>query len=119
VNNQGTTRVFLLSIALQKNAFTELTNIVSFRYNDHGQMGDMDMSQPKWDDNPWRAMGLIGAVGTELAVCVGSGYYIGDRIGRWLGYVTTFTLIGVLLGLAAGGLGVYYLIRRFTGGSDG
>jgi ATP synthase protein I len=64
-------------------------------------------------------MGLVGAVGTEIAVCVGGGYYVGDRIGRFVGYETVCSLLGVLLGLTVGGIGVFYLIRKVIGGSDG
>lgn len=82
-------------------------------------MGDGMMNQSKKDDNPWRAMFLIGAVGTELAACVAGGYWLGSRVGRSLGKELAFSLIGVFIGMCMGGVGAYYLFRQVMGGSDG
>lgn len=66
------------------------------------------------DENPWRAIALVSAIGVELAVCV----LLGVWIGRWLdGRMNTdplFLLIGIFVGMAIGIWAVIQLIKPFT-----
>ncbi|MFC5701564.1 AtpZ/AtpI family protein [Cohnella faecalis] len=66
------------------------------------------------DDNPWKAAGLVTAIGAELAVCVGLGWWLGsvydDRNGTEYGYMT-----GLVIGLVAGIGSAVALIRKYTG----
>lgn len=66
------------------------------------------------DDNPWRAAGLVTAIGVELAVCVGLGWWLGsvydDRNGTGYGYMT-----GLVIGLIAGIGSAVGLIRKYSG----
>jgi hypothetical protein len=66
------------------------------------------------DENPWRAAGLVSAIGVDLAVSVGLGWWIGNAYdqnqGTQYGY-----LIGLLVGLVAGIGTVALLIRKYTG----
>lgn len=77
------------------------------------------MSKPKRDDNPWRAAGLVGAMGTEVVVFLMLGYFGGRYISRWTdggsGWIVGGVLIGLFLGITAAAL----TVRRFLGDSDG
>lgn len=72
------------------------------------------MKEPKPQDNPWRAMGLVGAMGAELGVCIGIGYWLGNLVDKQVGKDLFWALIGMGLGFAAGIAGVIYLIRFFV-----
>ena len=49
------------------------------------------MKQPNPKDNPWRAVALTSAIGVDLAICIGAGYWLGewliklwaDKCGFW------------------------------------
>jgi len=72
-------------------------------------------NSPPQDDNPWRAAGLVTAIGAELAVLVGLGWWLGsafdDRYGTESGYI-----IGLVVGLIAGIGSAIGLIRKYAGG---
>ena len=67
------------------------------------------------DDNPWRAAGLVTAIGAELAVLIGIGWWLGtvydQSNGTSYGYLT-----GLIVGLVAGIGSAAGLIRKFAGG---
>ena len=64
------------------------------------------MSNP--NENPWRAVALVSAIGIDLAICVIAGVWLG----RWLdGYFDTnplFLILGIFLGL---GIGILFKIK--------
>jgi hypothetical protein len=66
-------------------------------------------------DNPWRAMGLIGTVGADLAVCLGLGYWLGLKADQASG-TEYYSIIGLVAGLAVGIVTIIFLIRTFAGG---
>jgi ATP synthase protein I len=66
------------------------------------------------DDNPWRAAGLVSAIGVDLAVSIGLGYWIGNAYDQHQGTRYGY-LIGLLIGLVAGIATVTLLIRKYTG----
>jgi ATP synthase protein I len=65
------------------------------------------------DLNPWRTFGLVTALGLEMAVCIGLGWWLGtvydDRNGTGYGYLT-----GVIIGLIAGIGSAVALIRKYS-----
>ncbi|BBI36233.1 AtpZ/AtpI family protein [Cohnella abietis] len=67
------------------------------------------------DDNPWRAAGLVMAIGAELAILIGLGWWLGvmydDSNGTEYGYLT-----GFIVGLIAGIGSAVGLIRKYAGG---
>jgi hypothetical protein len=65
-------------------------------------------------DNPWRAAALTSAIGIDLAVCLGAGYWFGSVLSGWFGG-QMWLLAGFLLGLAAAVASIYLLIKT-TGG---
>lgn len=72
------------------------------------------MSRRKSDDNPWRAAVIVSAMGVDLAVCLGAGYWIGAYADRRFETGQLWTMIGMLAGLIIGAIGVVYLIRYFA-----
>jgi putative Mn2+ efflux pump MntP len=76
------------------------------------------MKDPNSGENPWRAVALASAIGIDLAVCMISGYWIGKRLGDWLGS-PVWIVVGIMLGFAVGVFGIAILLRKFTGGSNG
>ncbi|QTH42379.1 AtpZ/AtpI family protein [Cohnella sp. LGH] len=70
---------------------------------------------PPQDENPWRAAGLVTAIGVELAVLVGLGWWLGsaydERNGTDSGYI-----VGLIVGLIAGIGSAIGLIRKYAGG---
>lgn len=77
-------------------------------------MADSPQRTPQ-DDNPWRAAGLVMAIGIELAILTGLGWWLGtlfdDQNGTSYGYLT-----GVIVGLIAGIGSAAGLIRKYAGG---
>lgn len=73
------------------------------------------MDKKSKGDNPWRAAGLVGAMGADMAVCITLGYVLGSRLGGTPGWV----LFGVLAGLAAGILTCVMLVRAAMRDGDG
>ena len=77
-------------------------------------MADSPQRTPQ-DDNPWRAAGLVTAIGAELAILVAVGWWLGtvydDRNGTDYGYLT-----GLIVWLIAGIGSAAGLIRKYAGG---
>jgi len=76
------------------------------------------MKAPRSDDNPWRAIGLTSAIGADLVVCMGAGYWVGNEISRYAGGQRIWIVVGIMLGFVVGVLSVVFLLRKFTGGSN-
>lgn len=76
---------------------------------------DRSTGKGSFGDNPWKAMGLVGAVGADLAICLGIGYWIGSRADGSSGGVL-YSMLGMLGGLVVGIATVFLLIRTYTGG---
>ncbi|WP_435922767.1 AtpZ/AtpI family protein [Paenibacillus sp. DYY-L-2] len=78
-----------------------------------------DPTKPDKNGNALRAVALVTALGTNLAVCAVGGFYLGSWLDRqWFGNGLGIGL-GVLVGLAAGILGIIALIKSVMGGKDG
>jgi len=73
--------------------------------DDDRRRADPDRSRADDDDGNW---GRYLGIGLEIAVGVGVGYFIGSWLDRRNGWNGTGTLVGVMLGLAAG---MYLLIK--------
>ncbi len=63
-------------------------------------------------DSPWRAAGMVGVMGVDMAVCLFIGYWIGDWTRDRFGGSIVWLLGGLVLGLAVGIISVIYLIKR-------
>ena len=72
------------------------------------------MSKPDpRNENPWKAAGLVGALGANLAICVVAGYYAGSFISERAGGHKGWLIAGVLAGLIAGIANIVLLIKHF------
>jgi ATP synthase protein I len=69
-------------------------------------------------DNPWRAVGLVSAIGADLVVCMLGGYFGGSYISRWMGGQPIWIVAGIMAGFLAGVVSIYFLLRFYTEGSD-
>jgi ATP synthase protein I len=72
------------------------------------------MKQPNRNDNPWRAAALTSAIGIDLVVCLLGGYWFGDWLSQTLGG-QMWMLGGFLLGLSAGIISIYFMIKQYGG----
>lgn len=73
------------------------------------------MKKKSRGDNPWRAAGLVGVMGTDVAICVTLGFFLG----RWLGGSEGWVAFGTLAGLAVGIVSCVVLVKRLLEDSDG
>lgn len=62
--------------------------------------------------NPWKAAGLVSAIGADLVVCVAGGYFAGAYLGEKTGRLV-WVAAGVILGIIAGIFSIVMLIKRF------
>lgn len=67
------------------------------------------------NDNPLKAMGLVSAVGVDLALCMWAGYKGGTLLDEKIGTEMVWSLVGLIIGLLTGIFTVILLIKRFTG----
>ncbi|KIL37986.1 hypothetical protein SD70_29540 [Gordoniibacillus kamchatkensis] len=70
------------------------------------------MKEPNPKDNPWRAAALTSAIGIDLAVCLGAGYWLGGLLS---GGSMTGSIVGLVVGLGAAVVSIYLMIKT-TGG---
>lgn len=70
-------------------------------------------------DNPWRAAGLVGVMGLDIAVCLYAGYWLGDFAARRFNGSSGWIALGLFFGLAVGIGSVIFLVKRVLEDSDG
>lgn len=92
---------------------TEWQAISSGGFDFFPKIGETIMKKSKPDQNPWKAAGLVGALGTDLVVCLAIGYFGGSYLSRRMGGHKGWIIAGVLIGLAIGLVGIVLLIKRF------
>ncbi|MDT3428054.1 hypothetical protein J2Z22_003644 [Paenibacillus forsythiae] len=66
----------------------------------------------------FRAMGLVSAIGIDLAGCTLGGYLLGDWLGSKWGNPGLWVGLGVLFGMLSGAASIIAVIKRVTGESD-
>jgi len=71
------------------------------------------MRHPSRDDNPWRAAGLVGAIGADIAICTVLGYLVGRYLAGLFGGGAGWMLAGVLVGFFLGIFSVVLLLKKF------
>lgn len=77
------------------------------------------MKTPPSNQNPWRAAGLVSAIGVDFAVCILAGFFGGRWVGEKLGGHPIFTAIGVVLGIIIGIVSIVFMIRKFLEDENG
>lgn len=65
----------------------------------------------KGADNLLRVIALASILGIQFAACVLVGCWFGWRIDAWLGTSPWLMLLGLLLGLVAGMMSIYRLVK--------
>jgi F0F1-type ATP synthase assembly protein I len=70
-------------------------------------------------ENPWRAAAIFGLAGVDMAICITAGYFLGSWMERALGAGPIMLAVGVLAGLFAGLLNIFFFIKKFLEGQDG
>lgn len=71
------------------------------------------MQKRKSSDNPWRAAGLVGAAGADIAICIMLGYWGGSWLSERTGE-EKYRAIGTLVGLFVGIVSVVLLIGFYV-----
>ena len=67
---------------------------------------------PAGDQSAWKALAELSTVGLTLVVATVLGLAGGYYLDRWLGTSPWLTLIGLLLGIAAGFVNLFRSIKR-------
>jgi ATP synthase protein I len=67
---------------------------------------------PTGEQNAWRALGELSAVGIALVLATVIGLAGGYYLDRWLGTSPWLTLIGLLFGIAAGFVNLIRSVKR-------
>jgi ATP synthase protein I len=76
------------------------------------------MGKPKFIDNPWSIVAMVGAIGGDLAITIVAGYFFGKLLVHWTGGGPIWLFAGILCGLVMGIVSIFFLIRSYTGGKD-
>lgn len=77
------------------------------------------MNHKRKKDNPWRAAGLVGAMGIDIAGCIMLGYWGGKYIANHTAAGSQGWIAGgVLTGLAVGILSCVWLLKLVLGDGD-
>ncbi len=61
---------------------------------------------------PWRALGMLAGVGITFVVATAGATIGGYFIDRWLGTTPWLTLLGIVVGIAAGFRDLFRSIKR-------
>ncbi|WP_274654315.1 AtpZ/AtpI family protein [Paenibacillus humicola] len=64
---------------------------------------------------PWKAVGLVGLIGADLAFTTVGGFLVGRAIDRAAGTEPAFLIVGVLVGLGVGIYSITKLVKPFLG----
>jgi len=62
-----------------------------------------------------RAAGALSTVGFAFVIALGIGYWVGLKLDGWIGTTPIFTVVGTLLGLTAGIVNVYRIVKESFG----
>ncbi|MEW4372133.1 AtpZ/AtpI family protein [Paenibacillus kandeliae] len=65
--------------------------------------------------SPWKAVGLVSAIGIDLTVCTLAGFWFGSWLDRMWNGSGIGIAIGVLAGLFAGIVGIIVIIKKIVG----
>ncbi|BCG61390.1 AtpZ/AtpI family protein [Paenibacillus sp. URB8-2] len=66
----------------------------------------------------FRTMGIVSAIGVDLAGCTIGGYFLGKWLGDMWGNSGLWVGLGVLFGMLSGAAAIVSLIKKATRDSD-
>ncbi|MVP01493.1 MULTISPECIES: AtpZ/AtpI family protein [Paenibacillus] len=69
-------------------------------------------------DNPWKAAGMVGAIGIDIAFCMIAGYAIATYLVNRFGGSKAWIAGGLMIGLFVGIVSVVMLLKKFLEESD-
>jgi ATP synthase protein I len=67
---------------------------------------------PTGDPSAWKALGELSTIGLALVIATVIGLAGGYYLDRWLGTSPWLTLIGLMLGIAAGFVNLFRAVKR-------
>lgn len=67
---------------------------------------------PPGEQNAWKALGELSTIGLTLVIATVIGLAAGYYLDRWLGTSPWLTLIGLVLGIAAGFVNLFRSVKR-------
>ncbi|AHD03923.1 AtpZ/AtpI family protein [Paenibacillus larvae] len=76
------------------------------------------MKTPNSNPNPWKAAGLVSAMGLDIAACTLFGYWIGRYFHLHFGWSKNWILGGVFTGFFIGIATVIILLKKFLEDSN-
>lgn len=80
----------------------------------------MAVKPQKNGNSPWRAAGMVGAMGLEVAVCLFLGYLLGKWASGMFGGPRVWWVIGgMVCGLAVAVWSMVRLVKKMLEDSDG
>jgi ATP synthase protein I len=83
--------------------------------NSDKQRGPVDNSKVD-SSEVWRAFGLVSAIGADMAACTIGGAFLGWWLDKVCGTRPWLLLAGIVIGLAAGILGIFKLLEALGPG---
>jgi ATP synthase protein I len=72
----------------------------------------MALKPTKSSGEALRAAGALSTVGLAFVLALIMGFWMGDRLDAWLGTTPWLTLLGFFLGLAAGIVNVFRIVKQ-------
>lgn len=67
---------------------------------------------PPGEQNAWKALGELSTIGLTLVIATVIGLAAGYYLDQWLGTAPWLTLIGLVLGIAAGFVNLFRSVKR-------
>jgi ATP synthase protein I len=65
--------------------------------------------------SPWKALSLVGLIGTDLAVCTLIGVWIGQKVDMYFDTAPWWMIVFLFLGIGTGLVTIVPMIKRFLG----
>lgn len=76
------------------------------------------MKDPHSQNNPWRAVALVSAIGIDLVVCMVVGFFAGNYMSN-LTDQKVWIVVGIMAGFAIGVVSIIYILKQFSEDRDG
>ena len=71
--------------------------------------------KPSDSNSPWKGLALTSAIGIDIVICLGIGYWIGNWFSEYFIDSSFWVLGGLLFGLLLSILSIYPLVKLYGG----